>query len=61
MVRDTSNKIKRRKIRFLGIVSAADALGVSRGHLWKVLAGQRTSDALLRRYQQWKKEAAHAE
>lgn len=36
--------------RFPGVASAAKALGCSKGHLWAVLAGQRVSHRLSRRY-----------
>lgn len=48
----------RRLIRFPGLMTAADKLGVHRNHLYLVLTGQRTSHRLLRRYQALKKEAA---
>ena len=37
------------KNRFHGIVAAADDLGVTVNHLWKVLSGRRESEPLLER------------
>jgi hypothetical protein len=42
----------KRSVRFVGIVADAKKLGVSREHLYRVLIGQRTSDSLLKRYQE---------
>lgn len=36
--------------RFPGVAAAAKQLGCSKGHLWAVLAGQRVSYRLSRRY-----------
>lgn len=51
----TKNKNKSprraRRVRFAGIGEAAQALGVDRTHLWRVLTGQRQSRSLLRRYE----------
>lgn len=38
--------------RFPGVAAAAKQLGCSKGHLWAVLAGQRVSHRLSRRYAQ---------
>lgn len=51
-------KSDHRLIRFPGLLTAADQLGVHRNHLYLVLSGQRTSHKLMRRYQALKKEAA---
>lgn len=40
----------RRRVKFPGIASHAEALGVSRQHLFYVLDGSRTSPALVARY-----------
>lgn len=37
-------------VRFPGVSAAAKRLGCTRSHLWAVLAGQRTSHSLMRRY-----------
>ena len=62
MQRDTSNtdragcQVKRHRRRkrgptqFAGIVWQAQALGVTRHHLYQVLTGQRKSDRLMRRH-----------
>jgi hypothetical protein len=42
-----------RRVRFPGAAIAARELGVHRGHLHRVLSGQRTSAALLSRWQGW--------
>jgi hypothetical protein len=44
----------RRPVRFPGVSGDAKTLGCSRAHLWAVLAGQRTSHSLLRRYRELK-------
>lgn len=49
-----SRKRRKRPIRFPGIVAAAQALGVSRVHLYLVLSGRRKSARLLERYEEWK-------
>lgn len=41
-------------VRFPGVSADAKALGCTRAHLWAVLAGQRTSHSLLRRYRELK-------
>lgn len=45
--------------RFPGITHAAADLGVTRAHLWAVLAGKRESKPLLARWKSWLK--AHPE
>jgi len=58
MLRDTQatrNKKARqdkplRSVRFPGLLTAAQALGVHRNHLYLVLTGKRTSHRLLARY-----------
>jgi hypothetical protein len=40
--------------RFPGVAAAAKRLGCSKGHLWAVLAGQRVSHRLSRRYAELK-------
>lgn len=44
---------KGRKVRFPGIVAAAEALGVTRVHLYLVLSGKRESASLRARYLEW--------
>jgi hypothetical protein len=39
-----------------GICAAAEALGVTRGHLWAVLTHRRESKPLIARYRVWKRE-----
>ncbi len=46
----TPTTVRRRGRRIKGIVAAAAALGVTRGHLWSVLHGRRQSQLLMRRY-----------
>lgn len=41
-----------RPVRFPGVAAAAKQLGCSKAHLWAVLAGQRVSHRLSRRYAQ---------
>ena len=41
------------KARFPGITLAARDLGVGRQHLHRVLTGERASDGLLARWQEW--------
>ena len=58
MLRDATSKSKagkvnkktRRQVRFPGLVSDAERLGVHRNHLYLVLSGRRSSAALLSRY-----------
>lgn len=52
MLRVTSPKSTpkpRRRVRFVGIVAAAKAAGVTREHAYRVLTGQRRSHSLERR------------
>lgn len=44
---------KGRNVRFPGATLAAQDLGVSRGHLHRVLTGERESPSLLTRWQAW--------
>lgn len=44
-------------MRFAGIGEAAQALGVDRTHLWRVLTGRRQSRSLSARYAAWKEAA----
>ena len=41
------------KARFPGISIAATDLGVTRSHLWQVLAGKRDSQPLMARWHAW--------
>lgn|ERR1035437_6158872 len=58
----TKDATKNRPKRFKGIVAAADALDVTRVHLWQVLTGRRESKPLMARYAALTPEAiaAHA-
>jgi hypothetical protein len=49
------NRLKKRRPRIRGICTAAMALGVSRVHLHKVLVGERRSQSLTQRYQEWQR------
>lgn len=53
MTGKTQNK-KRSYVRRRGALQAAEALGVSYGHLRLVVTGQRESKSLLTRYRTWK-------
>lgn len=44
----------RRVVRFPGLVTDAETLGVHRNHLYLVLAGQRRSVSLLNKYRELK-------
>lgn len=44
-------------VRFPGVSAAAKRLGCTRAHLWAVLAGQRTSHSLTRRYHELKSQS----
>lgn len=44
----------KRQIKYPGIVECAEALGVSREHLYRVLEGDRESAALTHAWQYWK-------
>jgi hypothetical protein len=50
----TAKAQKRRTWRFRGISKDAEALGVERSHLYRVLAGKRVSERLLADYRQLK-------
>lgn len=60
MLRDThatgkrkAGRVKtRRQVRFPGLLTDAETLGVHRNHLYLVLTGARTSHALLKRYRE---------
>jgi hypothetical protein len=41
--------------KYPGLVKASDALGVSYGHLWAVVAGRKKSISLLKRYAEYQK------
>lgn len=61
MLRGTSKKVERkRRVRFAGIVTAAQELGVSRFHLYRVLKGERQSRRLLRAYAAFAAKEARA-
>jgi hypothetical protein len=49
----TPHQSKGRLVRFPGAAIAAADLGVSRGHLHRVLKGERHSDGLLARWNAW--------
>ncbi len=52
----TRSKSKpRRQVRFPGLVTDAEALGVHRNHLYLVLSGRRVSKSLTNRYRALKK------
>ena len=59
MLRATAKNIKREigRVKYVNIVRDATELGVDRTHLYRVLAGKRTSKTLLRRYRQLKEAA----
>lgn len=46
-------KRRRKKDGIVGLNAAARALGISRGHLSRVLHGHRTSPRLARQYAAW--------
>ena len=50
MLRAPKVTVKRRRVRFPGICTHADLLGVTREHLWQVLSGRRESRRLMKRY-----------
>lgn len=59
MLRVTTRQAKRKRAargptKYVGILSDAAALGVSREHLWQVLERKRESRSLVRRYQELK-------
>lgn len=47
-----TKKARKRAPKIRGMVADAEALGVCRTHLWRVLTGQRESRSLMRRYQE---------
>ena len=49
----TPHQSKGRLVRFPGASLAAQELGVSRGHLHRVLVGERQSKPLLARWSDW--------
>jgi hypothetical protein len=51
----TPHQSKGRLVRFPGSSIAAEDLGVSRGHLHRVLTGERESAPLLARWNAWLK------
>jgi hypothetical protein len=52
MIRETKQTGKaKREVRFRGVCKSAQLLGVSRVHLYLVLAGRRTSRRLMQRYE----------
>ncbi len=51
----TPHQSKGRLVRFPGSSLAAEDLGVSRGHLHRVLTGERKSPPLLARWHAWLK------
>jgi hypothetical protein len=58
MLRVTKGKSETKKrSRFTGICADAQALGVSREHLFRVLTGERQSRSLMRRYLELKRPA----
>jgi len=54
-----SNRNPKRAPRIPGICADAEALGVTRIHLWCVLKGRRESASLKRRYAALKTKQAH--
>lgn len=52
--REPRGKKTRRVVRFPGLVTDAETLGVHRNHLYLVLAGQRTSLSLIKKYRELK-------
>jgi hypothetical protein len=51
--RNTPHQSKGRLVRFPGASLAAQELGVSRGHLHRVLTGERKSPPLIHRWHAW--------
>lgn len=51
----TPHQSKGRLVRFPGSAIAAEDMGVSRGHLHRVLTGERKSKPLLARWNAWLK------
>jgi DNA-binding phage protein len=60
MHREQQLKPKKRRWRFRGLCANARQLGVTRNHLYKVLAGERESEGLMRRYKELKAEQRKA-
>ena len=59
-MRVTMDKSERKtRLRFAGICADAEALGVTREHLFRVLVGERQSRSLLRRYQELKRNGVN--
>ena len=52
----TPHQSKGRLVKFPGSSIAAEQLGVSRGHLHRVLSGDRKSPGLLARWNAWLKQ-----
>jgi hypothetical protein len=55
MLHATSQNSTKKKVRFRGIVADANALGVRRETLWRVLTGEWKSKSLLQRYKALKR------
>lgn len=49
----TPHQSQGRLVRYPGATLAAQELGVSRGHLHRVLTGERKSETLVSRWQAW--------
>jgi len=64
MMRATGGKDKPKGIsgrpRFPGICEAAEALGVDRSHLYRVLTGERESRRLTRAWSEWQRQREEA-
>jgi len=54
----SAQPVNARSKRIAGICRDAEALGVTRGHLWAVLKGKRESVPLLKRYTDLKQNQA---
>ena len=52
----TPHQSQGRLVKFPGSSIAAEQLGVSRGHLHRVLSGERKSPSLLARWNAWLKQ-----
>lgn len=50
-----TGSIKKRQVRFPGLINHAAALDVHRNHLYLVLSGKRTSKTLMKRYHELQK------
>jgi len=55
----TPHQSKGPLVRFPGSSTAAADLGVSRGHLHRVLTGERVSPSLMKRWNAWLKRNPH--